>query len=65
MLELCGGSGSISQLAFSGGLSSGENLDKRAFVDPVNKDVQDAVMHDLDGCFVKAVILEPKLQNNW
>eukprot|EP00959_Pyramimonas_sp_CCMP1952_P017552 372474-Pyramimonas_sp.AAC.1 len=31
MLALCGGSGGISQLAFSRGLSSGRNLDKRSF----------------------------------
>eukprot|EP00959_Pyramimonas_sp_CCMP1952_P120993 2529878-Pyramimonas_sp.AAC.1 len=45
MLELCGGSGGISQLAFSRGLFSGGNLDKRTFVDLGNKDVPDAVMH--------------------
>eukprot|EP00959_Pyramimonas_sp_CCMP1952_P248598 5196359-Pyramimonas_sp.AAC.1 len=59
MLELRGGSGGISQLAFSRGLSSGGNLDKRSLVDFGNKDVQDAVMHYLVACFVKVVILQP------
>eukprot|EP00959_Pyramimonas_sp_CCMP1952_P424086 8883038-Pyramimonas_sp.AAC.1 len=59
MLELCGGIGGVSQLAFSRGLSSGGNLDKRALVDPGNKEVQDAVMHYLDVCFVMVVILRP------
>eukprot|EP00959_Pyramimonas_sp_CCMP1952_P322385 6746206-Pyramimonas_sp.AAC.1 len=48
MLELCGGSGGISQLAFSRGLSSGGNLDTRSLVALGSKDVQDAVMHYLD-----------------
>eukprot|EP00959_Pyramimonas_sp_CCMP1952_P113940 2382596-Pyramimonas_sp.AAC.1 len=64
MLELRGGSGGISQLAFSRGLSSGGNLDKRAFVDLGNKDVQDAVMHYLDACCVRAVILHPNCRTN-
>eukprot|EP00959_Pyramimonas_sp_CCMP1952_P133752 2797046-Pyramimonas_sp.AAC.1 len=46
-------------LAFSRGLSSGGNLDKRAFVDLGNREVQDAVVHYLDVCFVKVVILQP------
>eukprot|EP00959_Pyramimonas_sp_CCMP1952_P191589 4006119-Pyramimonas_sp.AAC.1 len=46
-LELRGGSGGISQPAFSRGLSSGGNLYKRSFVDLGNKDVQDAVVHYL------------------
>eukprot|EP00959_Pyramimonas_sp_CCMP1952_P404060 8466652-Pyramimonas_sp.AAC.1 len=59
MLELCGGIGGISQLAVSRGMSSGGNLDKRTFFDPGNKEVQDAVMHYVDACFVKVVILQP------
>eukprot|EP00959_Pyramimonas_sp_CCMP1952_P159444 3334888-Pyramimonas_sp.AAC.1 len=59
MLELCGGNGSISQLAFSRGLSSGGNFDKLSYVDLGNKDVPDAVMHYLDVCVVNAVILQP------
>eukprot|EP00959_Pyramimonas_sp_CCMP1952_P224601 4696402-Pyramimonas_sp.AAC.1 len=54
----CGGSGGISQLAFSRGLSPGGNLDERSYVDLGNKDVQDAVMHYLDVCFVNLVILQ-------
>eukprot|EP00959_Pyramimonas_sp_CCMP1952_P446398 9346388-Pyramimonas_sp.AAC.1 len=59
MLELRGGIGGTSQLAFSRVLSGGGNLDKRTFVDLGNKDIQDAVMHYLDVCFVKVVILQP------
>eukprot|EP00959_Pyramimonas_sp_CCMP1952_P205696 4301586-Pyramimonas_sp.AAC.1 len=59
MLELCGGSGGISQLAFSRGLSSRGTLDKRSDVDPGNKDVQDAVMHYRDVCFVNVVMQQP------
>eukprot|EP00959_Pyramimonas_sp_CCMP1952_P223659 4676520-Pyramimonas_sp.AAC.1 len=58
MLEVCGGSGGISQLAFSRDLSSGGNLDKRSYVEFGNKDVQDAVMHYLDVCSVNVVILQ-------
>eukprot|EP00959_Pyramimonas_sp_CCMP1952_P312896 6549454-Pyramimonas_sp.AAC.1 len=39
MLEPCGGVGGISRLAFSRGLSSGGNLDNRAFVDLGNREV--------------------------
>eukprot|EP00959_Pyramimonas_sp_CCMP1952_P004420 92576-Pyramimonas_sp.AAC.1 len=60
MLELRGGIGGISQFAFSRGLSSGGNLDKSTCVDLGNRDVQDAVMHYLDVCFVKVVILQPR-----
>eukprot|EP00959_Pyramimonas_sp_CCMP1952_P342012 7164889-Pyramimonas_sp.AAC.1 len=59
MLELCGGIGGISQLALSRGMSSGGNLDKRSFVDLGNKEVQDAVVHYLDACFFKVVMLQP------
>eukprot|EP00959_Pyramimonas_sp_CCMP1952_P100898 2110600-Pyramimonas_sp.AAC.1 len=58
MLELCGGGGGVSQLAFSRGLSSGGNLDKRSHVDFGSKDVQDAVMHYLGACFVNAGVLQ-------
>eukprot|EP00959_Pyramimonas_sp_CCMP1952_P056877 1187444-Pyramimonas_sp.AAC.1 len=42
MLELCGRSGGISQLALSHGLSSRGNLGKRSYVDLGSKDVQGA-----------------------
>ena len=58
MLELCGGLGGLSELAFKRGLSSGGNLGKRSYVDLGNKQVQDAVMHFIDVCFVKIVILQ-------
>eukprot|EP00959_Pyramimonas_sp_CCMP1952_P300924 6295716-Pyramimonas_sp.AAC.1 len=57
--ELCGGSGGISQLAFSRALSPGGNLDKRLYVDLGNKDVQDAVMHCWGVCIVNVGILQP------
>eukprot|EP00959_Pyramimonas_sp_CCMP1952_P401978 8423275-Pyramimonas_sp.AAC.1 len=53
VLELCGGIGGISQLAFSRGLG------KRTFVDLGNQEVQDAVMYYLDVCFVKVVVPQP------
>eukprot|EP00959_Pyramimonas_sp_CCMP1952_P230863 4825941-Pyramimonas_sp.AAC.1 len=59
MPELCGGNGGKSQIAFSRSLSSGGNFDKRSYVDLGNEGVQDAVMHYLDVCFVKIVILQP------
>ena len=59
MLELCGGLGGISELAFKRGLSSGGNLDKRSYVDLGDRRVQDAVMHFIDTCFVNVVILQP------
>eukprot|EP00959_Pyramimonas_sp_CCMP1952_P307695 6440178-Pyramimonas_sp.AAC.1 len=59
MLELCGGNGGRSQLAFSRGLSSGGNLDKRSFVNLGNRDVQDTAMHYLDVCFVNVVRRQP------
>eukprot|EP00959_Pyramimonas_sp_CCMP1952_P051661 1079668-Pyramimonas_sp.AAC.1 len=59
MLELRGGSAGTSQLAFSRGLSSGANSDKRSYVDLGNKDVQEAAVHYLDACFVNAVMLQP------
>eukprot|EP00959_Pyramimonas_sp_CCMP1952_P241115 5038963-Pyramimonas_sp.AAC.1 len=37
----------------------GGSLDKRCYVDLGHKDVQDAVMHDLDVCFVNVVMLQP------
>ena len=59
LLELCGGLGGISELAFKRGLSSGGNLGKRSYVDLGDRRVQDAVMHFIDVCFVKVVILQP------
>eukprot|EP00959_Pyramimonas_sp_CCMP1952_P247574 5175605-Pyramimonas_sp.AAC.1 len=59
MLELCGGSGGISELAPSRGMSPRGNLDERSCVDFGNVDVQDAVMRYQDMCFVKVVILQP------
>eukprot|EP00959_Pyramimonas_sp_CCMP1952_P197785 4136292-Pyramimonas_sp.AAC.1 len=40
-------------------MSSGGNLDTRTSVDLGNKEVQDAVMHYLDVCFVEVVMLQP------
>eukprot|EP00959_Pyramimonas_sp_CCMP1952_P401769 8418485-Pyramimonas_sp.AAC.1 len=49
----------MSHLAFSRGLSSGGNFDKRSYVDLGNKEVQDAVLHYLDVRYVNVVILQP------
>eukprot|EP00959_Pyramimonas_sp_CCMP1952_P037431 783363-Pyramimonas_sp.AAC.1 len=59
MLELCEGIRGTSQLAFSRGLSSGGNLDRRSFVDLGNEEVQNAATHYLDVSFVKIVMLQP------
>eukprot|EP00959_Pyramimonas_sp_CCMP1952_P354143 7419942-Pyramimonas_sp.AAC.1 len=45
MVELCGGEGGISELAFSRGLSSGGNLGKATCVDLGDSSVQRAVDH--------------------
>eukprot|EP00959_Pyramimonas_sp_CCMP1952_P153299 3207089-Pyramimonas_sp.AAC.1 len=45
MLELCGGEGGISELAFPRGLSSGGNLDKTTCVDLGDPSAQRAVDH--------------------
>eukprot|EP00959_Pyramimonas_sp_CCMP1952_P201877 4221144-Pyramimonas_sp.AAC.1 len=52
-------SGGMSQLAFSRGLSSGGNLDKRSYADFGKREVQDAVLHALDVCSFGVVILQP------
>ena len=59
MLELCGGTGGISQLAFKRKLPSGGNLDKRTHVNLDDPKVQEAVIHYLHTCFVGVVILQP------
>ena len=59
MIELCGGMGGISQLAFSRGLSSGGNLDKTTNVDLGDPTIQRAVDHYLDTCYVRVAILQP------
>eukprot|EP00959_Pyramimonas_sp_CCMP1952_P306654 6417631-Pyramimonas_sp.AAC.1 len=60
-----GGNGGISQLAFSRGSSSGGNLDRRSYVDVGNREVQDAVMHYLDVCFVNVLHATTQLQKDW
>ena len=59
MIELCGGEGGISQLAFSRGLSSGGNLDKTTNVDLGNPATQRALDHYLSSCYVRVAILQP------
>eukprot|EP00959_Pyramimonas_sp_CCMP1952_P100602 2104590-Pyramimonas_sp.AAC.1 len=59
MLELCGGEGGISELAFSRGLSSGGNLDKTACVDLGGPSVQRAVDHYFAICYVRVAMLQP------
>eukprot|EP00959_Pyramimonas_sp_CCMP1952_P025372 532345-Pyramimonas_sp.AAC.1 len=58
MVELCGGDGGISELAFSWGLSGG-NLDKTTCVDLGDPSVQRAVDHYFAVCHVRVAILQP------
>eukprot|EP00959_Pyramimonas_sp_CCMP1952_P403921 8463864-Pyramimonas_sp.AAC.1 len=58
MLELCGGIGGISNLAFQRGLTSGGNLDKRVQVNLDDPEVQRCVLHYLDTCFVVTTVLQ-------
>eukprot|EP00959_Pyramimonas_sp_CCMP1952_P205836 4304558-Pyramimonas_sp.AAC.1 len=59
MVELCGGECGISELAFSGGLSSGSNLDKTTCVDLGDPSVQRAEDHYYAACYVRVAIPQP------
>eukprot|EP00974_Lingulodinium_polyedra_P030745 2959555-Lingulodinium_polyedra.AAC.1 len=50
LLELCGGAGRISQVAFCRGLVSGGNLDLRTNCDLGYPATQRAINHYLDTC---------------
>eukprot|EP00959_Pyramimonas_sp_CCMP1952_P194832 4074233-Pyramimonas_sp.AAC.1 len=59
MLELCGGEGGISELAFPRGLSSGGNLDKTTCVDLRDPSAQRAIDHYFAACHVRVAMLQP------
>ena len=59
LLELCGGAGRISQVAFRRGLTSGGNLDLVTGCDLGDPAVQKAINHYLDVCYVMVTVLQP------
>ena len=59
LVELCGGAGRISQVAFRRGLVSGGNLDLVTGVDLGDPQVQKAFTHYLETCYVLVVVLQP------
>ena len=59
LLELCGGEGRTSQVAFRRGLSSGGNVDLTTGCDLGDPQVQKAVKHYLETCNVLVVFLQP------
>eukprot|EP00959_Pyramimonas_sp_CCMP1952_P098475 2058797-Pyramimonas_sp.AAC.1 len=63
MLELCGGEGHISELAFRRGYTSGGNLDLRCNVDLGNETVQKAILHYLKTCIVICTVLQPSCRS--
>ena len=65
LLELCGGEGRISTVAFQRGLKSGGNLDLTTWCDLGDPTTQRAVMHYLDKCDVLVTVLQPKLSKCW
>ena len=63
LLELCGGAGRISQVAFTRGLESGGNLDITTGVDLGNPMAQKAILHYLDTCNVMVTVLQPNCRS--
>ena len=61
LLELCGGAGRISQVAFRRGLVSGGNLDLVTGCDLGDPTTQTAINHYLDTCHVLVTILQPEV----
>ncbi len=59
LLELCGGEGRISQVAFKRGLESGGNLDLVTNCDLGDPATQKAINHYLDTCDVLVTVLQP------
>ncbi len=59
LLELCGGAGRISQVAFTRGLSSGGNIDLTTGCDLSLPETQRAINHYLKECNVLVVVLQP------
>ena len=65
LIELCGGSGRISQVPFRRGLESGGNLDLTTHCDLGDPQVQQAVDHYLDTCHVLVAVLQPNCRTAW
>jgi len=63
LLELCGGAGRISQVAFRRGLTSGGNLDLTTGCDIGDPTIQKAILHYLDTCYVMVVVLQPNCRS--
>ena len=63
ILELCGGKGKISNVAFRRGLSSGGNLDLVTGCDLGLPEVQKAVKHYVMTCYVLVVVLQPSCRS--
>ena len=59
IIELCGGTGRVSQVAFKRGLISGGNLDLTTDCDLGDPKVQQAIDHYLDTCDVLVAIIQP------
>jgi hypothetical protein len=64
LIELCGGpEGRISQVAFNRGLTSGGNLDIVTGCDLGDPNVQKALFHYLDKCYVLVTVLQPNCRS--
>jgi len=63
LLELCGGAGRISQVAFRRGLRSGGNLDLVTGCDLGDPTTQKAINHYLRTCYVMVTILQPNCRS--
>ena len=59
LIELCGGSGRISQVAFRRHLESGGNLDLTTQCDLGTPATQKAINHYLEQCEVLVTVLQP------
>ena len=59
LVELCGGEGRISQVAFSRGLISGGNFDLVTGCDLGDPETQKALIHYFNTCYVSVAILQP------
>ena len=63
LLELCGGEGRISTIAFRRGLLSGGNLDLTTGCDLGDPNTQKALNHYLDTCSVMVTVLQPNCRS--
>ena len=63
LLEICGGTGGIIKAAFRRKLSSGGNIDLTTGCNLDHPEVQKALFHYLDTCYVLVTILEPNCRS--